>query len=111
MLIKDRIGSFTLSPSSIVPLTRIWPTSALFGKYPHLVMQWSLNRLDMYYLNLLPPTMAFNHVVARANTAYQCYGPCIPTMSLTFVDIAIIICKIDMLFEVPLRMFTIMLIV
>ena len=65
----------------------------------------------MYYLNLLPPTMTYSHVEARANTAYQCYEPRIPTTSLTFVDIAIIICRIDMLFEVPLRIFTIMLIV
>ena len=65
----------------------------------------------MYYLNLLPPTMTYSHVVARANTAYQCYEPRIPTTSLTFVDIAIIICRIDMLFEVLLRIFTIMLIV
>ena len=65
----------------------------------------------MYYLNLLPPTLTYSHVVARANTAYQCYESRIPSTSLTFVDIAIIICSIDMLFEVPLSVFTIMLIV
>ena len=65
----------------------------------------------MYYLILLPPTLTYSHVVARANTAYQCYEPHIPLTSLTFVDITIIICRIDMLFEVPLRILTIMLIV
>ena len=55
----------------------------------------------MYYLNLLPLTLTYNHVVARANTTYQCYEPRIPTTRLTFVDIAII-CRIDTLFEVPL---------
>ena len=65
----------------------------------------------MYYLILLPPTLAYSHVVARANTAYQCYESRIPTTSLTFVDIAIKLCRLDMLFEVPLGIFTIVLIV
>ena len=65
----------------------------------------------MYYLNLLPPTLTYSHVVARANTVYQSYEPRIPSTSLTFVDTAIIICRIDMLFEVPLRVFTVVLIV
>ena len=65
----------------------------------------------MYHLNLLPPTLTYSHVVARANTAYQCYESRIPSTSLTFVDIAIIIFSIDLLFEVPLSVFTIMLIV
>ena len=38
----------------------------------------------MYYLNLLPLTLTYNHVVARANTTYQCYEPRIPTTRLTF---------------------------
>ena len=65
----------------------------------------------MYYLNLFPPTLTYSHVVARANTTYQCYEPRIPSTSLTFVDTDIITCRIDMLFEVPLRGFTVVLIV
>ena len=65
----------------------------------------------MYYLNLFPPTLTYSHVVARANTAYRCYEPRIPSTSLTFVDTDIITCRIDMLFEVPLRVFTVVLIV